>query len=331
MSSYYEDGYGRRGRREKKRRKHGCLSALGRSLLKLLALLLILVLLTMGILYVIPTELFMVEPEEDVSLTDGLPGSPFHVLVLGVDTESEGLQRSDTMMIVSVDRKNICLSSVQRDTLVELEGRGDTKINAAYAYGGPYGSMRAVNRLLDSNIVGYVVVDFTLLVRLVDALGGLEMDISEQEMRHINRNVLLSRSVFQPLGYEGKELKTYGDGTRLDGLQTLGYARIRKLDSDFMRTSRQRRVIMALIKKIRSRLYDPVLMARLLRICLEGIQTNLSWPKLVSLAEKALLADGVRELRLPVNDSFTDNGSALTITDREANVRAFREFVYGFE
>lgn len=317
------------GRKKPRRRQGGCLAALGRFMVKCVVWALILLILAAGALYLMPTSLFMVEPDADLSLTDGLPSSPFNVLVLGVDVLNDGAQRSDTMIVASIDRSALRLSSIQRDMVVELEGHGRQKINAAYAYGGPELAMRAVNEALDLNIVRYVVVDFTVLVRMVDALGGIDMDITEGEMEHININVLKSRKVFEPLGYTATELKQYGENTHLDGLQALAYARIRKLDSDFVRTSRQRAVIGAMLEKLRGRIWNPVTLARFLEAGLKGVQTNLSPVELFSLGEKALLSGEIRQLRLPVDGSFNDNGSTLTLTDRQANVDAFRSFVYG--
>lgn len=307
------------------------MGAIGRFFAKLIAMALILALLAAGILYMLPTALFMVEPDAELSLTDGLPSSPFNVLVLGVDTLNNGAQRSDTMIIASVDGKALKLTSVQRDMIVEIHGHGRNKINSAFAFGGPELAMRTVNEALDLNIMRYVVVDFAVLVKLVDALGGIEMDISEAEMNHINQNVWKSRRVFAPLGYTAEILTEYGENVTLNGLRALGYARIRKLDSDFVRTSRQRAVISAMLVKLRSQLWNPVLLTNFISAGLDGIETNLSAVELLSLGEKALFSQKMDQLRLPVDGSFSDNGSSLVITDRDVNIRRFREFAYGGE
>ena len=323
---YYEE-YDRKPRRRRKRRRRG--GCLGRLLGRLIAFALILAIIGCIALYWLPVSLFMVERSGNLGLTDGLPAQPMNVLVLGVDVLNHGSQRSDTMMIASIGGGALKLTSIQRDTEAEIAGHATNKINAAYAFGGPELAMRTVNEALDLNVMRYVVVDFTALVRMVDALGGIEVDVTEEEMNHINLNVWKSRKVFAPLGYTAQELKTYGENTHLDGLQALGYARIRKLDSDFVRTSRQRTVIAAMLDKLRSRLWNPAMLAKFLSAGLSGVETNLSAVELLSLGEKALFAGELRQLRLPVDGSFDDNGSSLKITDRSANVQAFREFVYG--
>ena len=316
---------------KKSRRRNGCLDAIAKQLGKLLAIVLVIALLLAGVLYVLPTALFMVEPDADLSLTDGLPSSPFNVLLLGVDALSSGSQRSDTMIIASIDGEKLRLTSIQRDMVVSIEGHGKTKINAAYAYGGPELAMRAVNEAFDMNIMRYVVVDFAVLVKMVDALGGIDMDITESEMEHINRNVWLSRKVFEPLGYSAKVLEEYGENVHLNGLRALAYARIRKLDSDFVRTSRQRAVIEAMLGKLKSRLWNPVTVVRFLSAGLGGVETNLSPVELLSLGEKALFSGGMEQLRLPLDGTFKDNGSTLTVTDSSRNIKALRAFIYGEE
>ena len=324
---YYEP-YARKKKRPR-RRRGGCLAALLRQVLRLIALAVALAAVAAAGLYYLPVGLFMVEHGGSLSLTDGLPSSPFNVLVLGVDTLDDGAQRSDTMIIASIDRSGVKLTSLQRDLRVDIAGHGTEKLNAAYAHGGAELAMRTVNETFDMNIMRYVVVDFTSVVQLVDALGGVEIDITEDERVHINKNVRLSGRVFAPLGYTASELTESGENTHLDGLQALGYARIRKLDSDFMRTSRQRTVIRAMLEKIRKNLYNPVLLVRFIQTAFNCVETNLSTVELISLGEKTLLSGVVDSLRLPANGTFDDDGSALTMTDRAANVEKLYQFLYG--
>ncbi len=324
---YYES-YARKKPRPRKKRRGGCLGALLRFFGKLVALALVLAMVGAVGLYFLPVSLFMVEPDYDLALATDLPSSPINVLVLGVDVLNDGSQRSDTMMIASIDRGTLRLTSIQRDTYVEIDGYGRGKINAAYVYGGPELAMRTVNQAFGMNIMHYVVVDFTALVDMVDALGGIELDISEAEREQININVVDSAKVFYRLGYQASELLNSGEDTHLDGLQALGYARIRSLDSDFVRTSRQRAVVGAMLKKLRASLWNPVVVGRFAAEALEGVRTNLNLAQLIALGEKALFAGEIEQLRMPVDGAFADDGSKLTITDAEANVRALRAFIY---
>ena len=135
------------------------------------------------------------------------------------------------------------------------------RINGAYAYGGAELAMRTVNETFGMNISKYVLVDYLTLARLVDAVGGVDLVITEAEMEQINANnsrYAGSTFIESELGYLPKMVTEYSvDGetpVHLDGLQARGFARIRKLDSDFMRTSRQRRVVQAALAALRAQI-----------------------------------------------------------------------------
>lgn len=325
---YYESYQKKPKRKRRRRRSFGAwLSGL---LFRLIAFALILAVLAAGALYILPGSLFSIEPEGvDLSLTDGLPANPVNILLLGTDILQENSQRSDTVMIASVGHNALKITSVLRDTVVDIPGYGSGKLNSAYSHGGPELVMKTLNSNFDLNIMHYVAVDFVALVEIIDAIGGVDIDITQAEMEQINRNVYTSRRVFQPLGYTATELTEYGEDTHLNGLRALGYARIRKIDSDFKRTSRQRILLGAMLHKIRDNIWNPIMLFRLGDALLSSIKTNMSIPHLISLGEKALITGDLQQLRLPVDNAYHDNGSTLTITDRQANINAFFNFVYG--
>lgn len=326
----YEEPYKKRTtQRRRKRRRRGFGAWLAELLLRLLALALALALLGAGLLYILPVSLFAVEPEGvELSLTDGLPASRANILLLGLDMARENTQRSDTVIVASIGYGELRLTSFLRDTLVDIPGHGSGKLNAAYAYGGPSLVMRTLNENFDLNIMHYLAVDFTALVDLVDALGGVELNVTEAEMGRINQNLEAARARFEPMGYDASPLTQCGERTRLNGVQALYYARIRKLDSDFMRASRQRALLEAMLNKLRGSLWNPALLARLGRVIAGSVDTNMSVVQLLSLGEKALLASAPEQTRLPVDGSYTDDGASLRVTDRQKNIDAFRMFVY---
>ena len=221
------------------------------------------------------------------------------------------------------------LTSVLRDTLLSIPGHGTGKLNAAYAYGGPWLVARTLNENLKLNIVHYVAVDYVALIRIVDALGGVDVEISQAEMEKINRDIGARRDRWRALGYEGPELADWGANTHLDGVQALTYARIRKLDSDFVRTSRQRKLLEALLKRLRNSLWNPVRLFRLAKAVLQAVDTDLTPLQLALLGEKALASGVTGSLRLPVDGSYTDDGSSLTVTDLQPNIAALQLAVYG--
>jgi len=161
------------------------------------------------------------------------------VLVLGVDRREGDRGRSDTMLLVvpRVFGGGLKLLSIPRDTRVELPGRGTAKINAAYAFDGPEASAQAVARLLDIPVPTTVVVDFTAVAAVVDAMGGVTLTI-ERPMRY--------RDPYQDLVID------LDAGTRrLDGEEALGYVRFRSdAQGDIGRTARQRVFVQAVLSQL---------------------------------------------------------------------------------
>ena len=329
---YYEAYHRKKKRRAKpgKRRRLSFGEWLGQGLLRLLALALTVALLSAALLYALPPSLFAVEPEGmELGVSMGLPTSCLNVLLLGTDELRDGAQRSDAIMIASIGYGKCRLTSLMRDTVADIPGHERNKLNAAYAYGGPELAMRTVNLTFGTNIVHYAQVDYVALVRVIDALGGVEMDITEAERERLNAAMLKVRNVFAPLGYTAKELTQSGQNVHLDGLQALSFARLRKLDSDFARTGRQRALLAAIINKVKASLWNPVKLVRLTRTVMDSVHTNMSALQILSLGEKALLAGSVEQLRLPLDGTYTDDGSRLTLTDPGKNREALMGFIYG--
>ena len=326
---YYEPYQKKKIPRQPRRRRKTLGGWLAELCLRLLALVLILILLCVGLLYALPVSLFAVEPEDvDLSLTDGLPASRANILLLGLDELRENSRRSDTVMIASVGYGQLRLASILRDTVVNIPGYGADKLNAAYAHGGPQLVMKTLNQAFGLNLMHYIAVDYAALAGAVDALGGVDVPLSEAELSALNDLIDGARARLAARGYTAPDLVLGGKTTHLNGVQALAYARIRKLDSDFMRASRQRTLLEAMLKKVRSSLWNPLRLIRLARALLDASDTNLSLIQLLSLGEKALAAGVPEQKRLPVDGSYTDDGSALRVDDFPANAEAFRAFAY---
>ena len=326
---YYEPYQKKKSPRQPRRRRKTLGGWLAELCLRLLALVLILILLCVGLLYALPVSLFAVEPEDvDLSLTDGLPASRANILLLGLDELRENSRRSDTVMIASVGYGQLRLASILRDTVVNIPGYGADKLNAAYAHGGPQLVMKTLNQAFGLNLMHYIAVDYAALAGAVDALGGVDVPLSEAELSALNDLIDGARARLAARGYTAPDLVLGGETTHLNGVQALAYARIRKLDSDFMRASRQRTLLEAMLKKVRSSPWNPLRLIRLARALLDASDTNLSLIQLLSLGEKALAAGVPEQKRLPVDGSYTDDGSALRVDDFPANAEAFRAFAY---
>ncbi len=151
----------------------------------------------------------------------------------------EDVSRSDAIMILSIDKthKKIKLASIMRDTYVDIHGHGKTKLNHAYAHGGPELAIRTLNENFDLDIRDYAFVNFDSFEKLVNAVGGVDIDLNVAEVDEINKNVSGSK-----IGGAGSN--------HLNGEQALAYTRIRKIGhGDYERTDRQRRVISELFEK----------------------------------------------------------------------------------
>ena len=226
-----------------------------------------------------------------------------NILLLGADNE-EGRGRTDTIMVASLGGGEVKLTSIMRDTLVSLDGCGQNKINAAYRLGGEQLAMDTVNRAFGLNITRYAVIDFEGFSDLIDSVGGVTVNVSKAEMQEINKGL---DATWKRLG-DGRPidyLKTYGEGIQLTGPQALAYARIRKIDSDYMRTSRQRAVLQSLLGKLRSN-RNPIVLAKLMQTAFSTIKTNINVLEIGAIAVR-LLGSGqkIEQLRLPADGAFT--------------------------
>lgn len=172
-----------------------------------------------------------------------------NILFIGADKEKGGASRSDSIMIVSVNKSagKVIVTSILRDTHVDIPGECEAKINSAYAWGGANLLIQTIEQNFGLKIDGYAVVNFNMFTDLVDGLGGIDIEVTENEADYIN-NRHNYKNETKPDHFES------GESVHLNGYQTLWYARIRKLDSDFMRTYRQRKVITAIAENIKTEL-----------------------------------------------------------------------------
>ena len=178
-------------------------------------------------------------------------------VLFGIDTQGKGdgqedgdfIGRSDTIMIVSINPKykSIKLISIPRDTYVDVEGHGKTKINHAYAYGGVELALKTINENFDLNITEFATIDFSGLVNIINDIDGINVNITESEKNYINQ---YSFVIYDISGNDQKYLYSYGN-TELDGEQALTHSRNRTIgDGDFERARRQRDVLDAIFLKI---------------------------------------------------------------------------------
>lgn len=174
-----------------------------------------------------------------------------NIALFGLDRRSkEEKSRADSIMVANInfETKTINLVSILRDTLVDIKGHGKDKLNHSYAYGGPELSMETINSNFDLDINKYVSVDFFSLAKVIDIIGGVDINLKDYEANQINQNLNEINSI-EKLPKETDYIQ--GSGLKnLNGRQAVAYCRIRKEgNGDYERTQRQRNVLKAILLK----------------------------------------------------------------------------------
>ncbi len=255
-----------------------------------------------------------------------------NILLIGVDArEGDTVSRSDTMMLVTVDfvNKQVKLTSFLRDSYVDIayKNYGMNKLNAAFSYGGAQACIDTLELNFKVEIPYYVKIDFEIFETIVDELGGLDIEITDREARYINSQDQMTeheKAAFPD--------KLEGGTYHFDGAQTLWYARIRYLDSDFNRTKRQRKVIMLGAEKARQMKYSEII--KLAEKVLPMVVTNMSKKEMTDLGLKAvkngIYSWDIVQHQIPADgtwkDSRTSAGAVLEM-DLDENARLLREFL----
>ena len=271
----------------------------------------------------------------DLAITEGLSDDWTNILLLGTDARGDTKYlRTDTMVVLSINRKTsqAKMASIMRDIWVQIPDYGGQKLNAACVYGGPELTMRTINEYFGLNIEKYALVNMKCLVAIVDALGGLELDITPSESGAISRLNASSAGASDGSGKYVSSGVSSGSQVTLDGKQVLAYSRIRKSDSDYKRTSRQRTVLVAIARKLQKQ--GPLALAGLIPALLQYVDTNLSLEEITDIASVCMNTnlDKLDEFRIPADGTYQDGmfGNTWCIKpDFEANAQALHEFIYG--
>lgn len=208
------------------------------------------------------------------------------IAVFGVDArDNKSLGKgtlADVSMICNINNETgeIRIVSVYRDSYLDVNGKEKfNKINAAYALGGPSQAVAALNRNLDMNIQDFVTLNWKGVADAINILGGVDLEVTEREFRDING--LITETV-ETTGVGSVHLKAPGY-QHLDGIQAVAYTRIRKIDTDYKRTERQREVLGLLMQKAKTA--DIGTLLRLVDIIFPQVMTSLSNTEIISLAK----------------------------------------------
>ena len=207
-----------------------------------------------------------------------------NIAIFGLDNRGNGQYdsgNSDVIMIASINNetKEVRLVSVYRDTYLNVGSGKYNKANSAYAKGGAKAAVQMLNTNLDLNIKEYMCVDWAAVVEAVDALGGVEIEITEQERVMINDLII---EIDHFVGSKTHEVKNAGV-QNLTGAQATAYARIRKTaGNDFKRTSRQRIVLEAMLNKAKQS--DIPTLLNICEAVFDDVSTSLDLTEIIGLA-----------------------------------------------
>lgn len=255
-----------------------------------------------------------------------------NILLLGCDSYTKNnYQRTDSMIILSInqDEGKIKMTSLLRDTWIQVPGSGGhRKLTELCVVGGPELTMRAINENFGMDIEKYALVSMAGIAEIIDLLGGIDIDVTEDERWALNKGL------FDLSGLSGMEkLEKSGKNVHLNGNQATAYARIRRIDSDYVRTERQRTVLMAMAGKLKAGA-SPATLVGIVSTLLTYVDTNLGLTDILSLARFGLDADlsAVEQFRVPADGTFDAGmyqGYWSVRPNFSKNAELLHDFIYG--
>ena len=270
----------------------------------------------------------MVEKNADIDLGDGYT----NVALFGVDSRDGSLgegNRTDCIIVASLNNetKEIKMVSVYRDTLLDLSEGTYQKCNAAYSYGGPVMAINMLNMNLDLDIEDYVTVDFGAIADAIDLLGGVELDLTDEEAQYLNKFLQ------ETANSAGKEAHFIDGGGHylLDGVQATTFARIRSTaGGDFTRTERQRLVIEKMFEKARTA--DLATINSIVDKVFPQVSTSFTLQEILMYASAYSDYTLGENMGFPIDkttDTLSGLGSIVIPQDLTSNVTKLHEFLFG--
>lgn len=277
--------------------------------------------------------------EDDIVINDEIKNSDSNktgytnVALFGVDSRDTGSfdagTHSDAILVASInnDTGDVKIVSVYRDTYLNNGDDVYNKATQAYFSGGPKQAISMLNMNLDLNITEYVSVDFSAITKTVDALGGIEIDVQEDELEHLNNYTVETSEV---TGVETTKLTHAGLQT-LDGVQATSYARIRYTSGDdYKRTERQRTVIEKIVEKAKAS--DIATLTKIANEVMPEISTNITLTDVLGLLSNIANYNIADTSGFPFEKTSTSAiksvGSIVVPVDLVTNVEELHEFLF---
>ena len=270
-------------------------------------------------------------PSETIEKMD----SYTNIAIFGLDNRASGQLgggNSDVIMIASIhdETKDVKLISVYRDTYLNIgdEYGGLTKCNAAYARGGVQAAVAMLNRNLDLNLTEFLAVDWNAVSETVDLLGGVEIEITESEVPHINMYI---DEINKCLGTDASHITQAGK-QNLGGVQATAYCRIRYTEgSDFRRASRQRIMLETILEKAKKT--DFVTLAKIIDRVVDDISTSLEVSEMLAIAKDIASYDIAATTGFPfrLSTKMMHCGATVIPLGLEENVTELHKFMFANE
>lgn len=265
---------------------------------------------------------------DDVALEDNFLSTDkkiINILLVGSDKRESWKEkgRSDSSMIATLDLKNkkLKLTSLMRDMYVDIPEYDKNRFNAAYSFGGIELLYQTIGVNFEIKLDGYVIVDFEAFKSVINTIGGVEITLTEAEHTYLT-------TAYK----KGSVLKLKQGVNNMNGVQALAYTRIRQdAKGDFGRTERQRKVLQAVFRKIKT-----MSLSRILEVAEEimpYIATDLTNEEIFSYIKSIIMlgTTDIDQMRIPVDDSYIQdriNNMAVLIPDIELNKKALNKFIF---
>lgn len=273
--------------------------------------------------------------EEQGTMVEGIT----NILLVGTDGEYvEKGNRSDSVMLVTIDanNKDIKISSIARDTYVDIPGYSTEKLTHAYAYEGIDLLKEVFKENFDLDIDKYIAVNFISFMDIMDELGGVEVNVEEKDIKEINKYIDACYGYYKNKDEKDKEYITESGVQRLNGYQALAFSRIRYTDSAFARDNRHREVAESVYKEFAQKGIDTY--KRCAEIVLNNTKTNISPIEMMNLAYTVLKINDkdIEQFQFPLEEYR--NGHIISKQkgwvlewEKEPNLEAWHKFIFGEE
>lgn len=272
--------------------------------------------------------------EESYNLPEKNRKGVRNILLIGTDARDPNVEsRSDVIIVVSICplQRKIYMTSILRDSYVEIPGYGQNRINHAYQMGGARLLVQTIEQNFGIRIDQYAQVDFYSFVEIIDAIGGVEIDITDEEVHYVNAYL---SEINQLMGIPAEDsFLTAGGRYMLNGRQALAFSRIRYIGTDFQRTARQRMVLEAAVSKLKHS--DPKTLMNAANTGLTSITTDISDLSMTLLIFRSvfLLNYELVSTRIPYDglwwNDLTPNGQEVLGIDFPSTIAQFRTMIYG--